>query len=82
VEGFSPLHYAAGEGFLDITRYLVEECGGDPEVPDNLGLTPGFCAVLQARVCARGSEGGGGGVRALAFGLPAAPASRRAALSR
>ena len=47
MEGFSPLHYAAGEGFLEITRYLVEKCGADPEVPDNLGLTPGFCAVLQ-----------------------------------
>mmetsp|Transcript_47049 Transcript_47049/g.112098 ORF Transcript_47049/g.112098 Transcript_47049/m.112098 type:complete len:348 (+) Transcript_47049:118-1161(+) len=50
VEGFTPLHYAAGEGNLPITQYLVEACECDPEAPDNLGLTPGFCAVLQGRV--------------------------------
>lgn len=49
VEGFTPLHYAAGEGNLQITKYLVEACECDPEFPDNLGLTPGFCAVLQGR---------------------------------
>ena len=49
VEGFTPLHYAAGEGNLNITKYLVEACGCDPEFPDNLGLTPGFCSVLQGR---------------------------------
>ena len=49
VEGFTPLHYAAGEGNLQITKYLVESCECDAEFPDNLGLTPGFCAVLQGR---------------------------------
>ncbi len=49
VEGFTPLHYAAGEGNLQVTKYLVEACQCDPEFPDNLGLTPGFCAVLQGR---------------------------------
>jgi len=49
VEGFTPLHYAAGEGNMPITKYLVEACKCDPEFPDNLGLTPGFCAVLQGR---------------------------------
>eukprot|EP00802_Teleaulax_amphioxeia_P015391 Tamp_15481.p1 GENE.Tamp_15481~~Tamp_15481.p1 ORF type:complete len:366 (-),score=80.13 Tamp_15481:442-1488(-) len=49
VEGFTPLHYAAGEGNIQVTKYLVEACGCDPEFPDNLGLTPGFCAVLQGR---------------------------------
>lgn len=47
--GFTPLHYAAGEGNMQITKYLVEACECDPEFPDNLGLTPGFCAVLQGR---------------------------------
>lgn len=28
--GASPLHWAAGSGHLDITRYLVEECACDP----------------------------------------------------
>ena len=49
IEGFTPLHYAAGEGNVDIVRYLVEERGAETEIPDNLGLTPGFCAVLQGR---------------------------------
>jgi len=49
VEGFTPLHYAAGEGNMQITKYLVEACECDAEFPDNLGLTPGFCAVLQGR---------------------------------
>ena len=34
---------------MDIVRYLVEERGAETEIPDNLGLTPGFCAVLQGR---------------------------------
>lgn len=56
VEGFSPLHYAAGEGNLEITRFLVEECNGDCAAKDKLGLTPAFCAVLQGRleVCVGG----------------------------
>ena len=49
IEGFTPLHYAAGEGNLQICQYLVETCNCDPQFPDNLGLTPGFCAVLQGR---------------------------------
>mmetsp|Transcript_43776 Transcript_43776/g.103035 ORF Transcript_43776/g.103035 Transcript_43776/m.103035 type:complete len:357 (-) Transcript_43776:145-1215(-) len=49
VEGFAPLHYSAGEGNLAISEYLVEACGADPVAPDNLGLTPSFCAVLQGR---------------------------------
>jgi ankyrin repeat protein len=26
IEGFSPLHYAAGEGNIQVTRFLVEDC--------------------------------------------------------
>jgi ankyrin repeat protein len=28
--GASPLHWAAGSGYLDVTRYLIEECECDP----------------------------------------------------
>jgi hypothetical protein len=40
VEGFAPLHYAAGEGNLEISQYLVEACDSDPVAPDNLGTRP------------------------------------------
>ena len=47
VEGFSPLHYSAGEGNLEISKYLVEECSADTQAQDKLGLTPAFCAVYK-----------------------------------
>ncbi|KAJ1483615.1 ankyrin repeat-containing domain protein [Baffinella frigidus] len=49
VEGFTPLHYAAGEGYADIVGFLLE-CGADASARDALGLTPCFCAVLQSKL--------------------------------
>lgn len=34
-----PLHIAAGDGHLDIVRYLVEDKGADKHVKDNLGVS-------------------------------------------
>ncbi|KAL5217987.1 hypothetical protein ABZP36_018671 [Zizania latifolia] len=49
MEGFGPLHRAAGLGKIDICEYLVEELGFDvnAETSCDSGVTPLSCAVLE-----------------------------------
>lgn len=44
--GWSPLHYAAGNGFHTMLQVLVD-AGGDPALESNDGLTPLHYAAMQ-----------------------------------
>ena len=34
------IHFASQKGNLNIIKYLVEECGADPNTKNNYGFTP------------------------------------------
>lgn len=38
--GATPLYLACQEGHLEVTQYLVQECGADPHVRAHDGMTP------------------------------------------
>jgi ankyrin repeat protein len=42
---YTPLHYAAREGYLDIVKFLLEEAGADVNARCNGNNTPLDCAV-------------------------------------
>jgi ankyrin repeat protein len=46
-QGYCALHYACGEGHLDVARFLIEKCNADLDSRNNDGLTPIMCAVQQ-----------------------------------
>lgn len=38
--GATPLYLACQEGHLEVTQYLVQECGADPHTSAHDGMTP------------------------------------------
>lgn len=38
--GATPLYLACQEGHLEVTQYLVQECGADPHISAHDGMTP------------------------------------------
>lgn len=38
--GATPLYLACQEGHLEVTQYLVQECGADPHLSAHDGMTP------------------------------------------
>ena len=46
-QGYCALHYACGEGHLELARALLQTYGADVESRNNDGLTPIMCAVQQ-----------------------------------
>jgi ankyrin repeat protein len=38
--GATPLYLACQEGHLEVTQYLVQECGADPHARAHDGMTP------------------------------------------
>ncbi|KAI6164748.1 hypothetical protein EDD17DRAFT_1801696 [Pisolithus thermaeus] len=48
--GFTALHSAASRGFLDIVRWLIEECGAMPDLEDREGETALHKAALHGHL--------------------------------
>lgn len=46
-QGYCALHYACGEGHIDVALFLLQKCNADIESRNNDGLTPIMCAVQQ-----------------------------------
>jgi ankyrin repeat protein len=49
-QGYTPLHYACGEGHQEVSRYLVKDVGARLDCRNMDGLTPLMCAVQQGHV--------------------------------
>jgi hypothetical protein len=45
------VHAASGEGYFDVSRYLVEDCGLDINAMTSDLLTPLYLASLDVEVC-------------------------------
>mmetsp|Transcript_28847 Transcript_28847/g.73977 ORF Transcript_28847/g.73977 Transcript_28847/m.73977 type:complete len:306 (-) Transcript_28847:107-1024(-) len=48
--GWSLLHYACFEGFIEAARFLVEDVGCDPSARSDDGFTPARCAAAGGHV--------------------------------
>ena len=48
--GFTPLHYAAEGGHVNIIQYLITELGCGPTTPDNCGTLPIHIACLNGHL--------------------------------
>uniref|UniRef100_A0A7R9WS08 BTB domain-containing protein n=1 Tax=Craspedostauros australis TaxID=1486917 RepID=A0A7R9WS08_9STRA len=46
-DGYTWIHMASKEGHLDVVRYFVESCNGDPTVPSDDGTTALHCACIH-----------------------------------
>lgn len=47
--GCSPLHYASGNGYLEISRYLIEEAHANMAQKTNKGHTPRYMAKTRGQ---------------------------------
>lgn len=66
--GATPLYLACQEGHLEVTQYLVQECGADPHLSAQDGMTPlhaaaqmGHCPVIVWLVSSGAGRGPGKG---------------------
>ncbi|CAL5052427.1 unnamed protein product [Urochloa decumbens] len=48
--GYGVLHCAASQGHLEVCKYLVEDLGGDANMPASEGVTPFMVSVLSGNV--------------------------------
>lgn len=64
--GATPLYLACQEGHLEVTQYLVQECGADPHLSAHDGMTPLHAAAQMGHspvivwLVSSGTGGGGG----------------------
>lgn len=63
--GATPLYLACQEGHLEVTQYLVQECGADPHTSAHDGMTPLHAAAQMGHspvivwLVSSGTERGG-----------------------
>ena len=53
-DGWTPLHIASSNGYIETVKYLIEQCHANADAKDNFGMTPVQCASTNNRITVAG----------------------------